>query len=127
LPKEKQMIEWLYIGQLVLSTAAGCLAVILGLAKRKPSNLSLGALAIVELGLVIQFVVSIVLVIMGQRAQSDTVEFFAYLVVALMVPIGAAFWALIERSRWATVVLGVGALTVAVMLVRMQQLWTETF
>jgi hypothetical protein len=127
LPKEKQMIEWLYIVQLVLATAAGCLAVILGLAKRKPSNLSLGALAIVEFGLVIQFVVSIVLVVLGQRAQSDTVEFFAYLVVALMVPIGAAFWALIERSRWATVVLGVGALTVAVMLVRMQQLWTETF
>jgi hypothetical protein len=121
------MIEWLYIVQLVLATAAGCLAVILGLAKRKPSNLSLGALAIVEFGLVIQLVVSIVLVIMGQRAQSDTVEFFAYLVVALMVPIGAVFWALIERSRWATVVLGVGALTVAVMLVRMQQLWTETF
>jgi hypothetical protein len=55
------------------------------------------------------------------------VEFFAYLVVALMIPVGAVFWALIERSRWATVVLGVGALTVAVMLVRMQQLWTETF
>ena len=123
----KTMIDWLYSLQLVLATAAGSLAVILGLAKRKPSNLSLGALAVVELGLVIQLVVSIVLVLMGQRAQSDTVEFFAYLVVALMVPVGAVFWALIERSRWATVVLGVGALTVAVMLVRMQQLWTETF
>jgi len=121
------MIDWLYSLQLVLATTAGSLAVILGLAKRKPSNLSLGALAVVELGLVIQLVVSIVLVIMGQRAKSDTVEFFAYLVVALMVPIGAVFWALIERSRWATVVLGVGALTVAVMLVRLQHLWTETF
>ena len=121
------MIDWLYSLQLVIATAAGSLAVILGLAKRKPSNLSLGALAVVELGLAIQLVVSIVLVLMGQRAQSDTVEFFAYLVVALMVPVGAVFWALIERSRWATVVLGVGALTVAVMLVRMQQLWTETF
>lgn len=121
------MIDWLYSLQLVMATASGSLAVILGLAKRKPSNLSLGALAVVELGLVIQLVVSIVLVIMGQRAQSDTVEFFAYLIVALMVPIGTVFWALIERSRWATVVLGVGSLTVAVMLVRMQQLWTETF
>lgn len=121
------MIEWLYSLQLIVATTAGVLAVILGLAKRKPSNLSLGALALVELGLIVQLVVSIVLVILGQRAQSDTVEFFAYLVVALMVPVGAAFWALIERSRWATVVLGVGALTVAVMLVRMQQLWTETF
>lgn len=121
------MIEWLYSLQLIVATTAGALAVILGLAKRKPSNLSLGALALVELGLIVQLVVSIVLVILGQRAQSDTVEFFAYLVVALMVPVGAAFWALIERTRWATVVLGVGALTVAVMLVRMQQLWTETF
>lgn len=121
------MIEWLYSLQLIVATTAGVLAVILGLAKRKPSNLSLGALALVELGLIVQLAVSIVLVILGQRAQSDTVEFFAYLVVALMVPVGAAFWALIERSRWATVVLGVGALTVAVMLVRMQQLWTETF
>jgi len=121
------MIDWLFSLQLVVATVAGSLAVILGLAKRKPSNLSLGALAVVEIGLVVQLVVSIVLVIMGQRAQSDTVEFFAYLVVALMVPVGAVFWALIERSRWATVVLGVGALTVAVMLVRMQQLWTETF
>lgn len=123
----KTMIEWLYSLQLIVATTAGVLAVILGLAKRKPSNLSLGALALVELGLIVQLAVSIVLVILGQRAQSDTVEFFAYLVVALMVPVGAAFWALIERSRWATVVLGVGALTVAVMLVRMQQLWTETF
>ena len=59
------MIDWLYSLQLVIATAAGSLAIILGLAKRKPSNLSLGALAVVELGLVIQLVVSIVLVLMG--------------------------------------------------------------
>lgn len=121
------MIDWLYSIQLFLATVAGVFAVTLGLARRKPSNWSIGALAVVELGLVIQFAVSIVLVSLGQRAQSDTVEFFAYLIVALMVPIGASFWALIERSRWATVVLGVGALTVAVMLFRMHQLWTESF
>jgi hypothetical protein len=121
------MIDWLYSLQLVLATTAGSLAVILGLAKRKPSNLSLGALAVVELGLVIQLVVSIVLVIMGQRAKSDTVEFFAYLVVAIMVPIGSGFWALVERNRWSTLILGVAALTVAVMLVRMNQIWTGSY
>ena len=36
----------------------------------------------------------------------------------------AIFWALLERSRWSTVVLGVGALSVAVMIYRMFQIWT---
>lgn len=121
------MINWLYESQLWVDTTVGLLSVILGIAKRRPSGVTIGALALVQLGLLIQLVASIVLVIGGARAKADTVEFFAYLIVALMVPLGAAFWALIERSRWSTVVLGVGALTVAVMLVRMQQLWTGTF
>jgi hypothetical protein len=57
----------------------------------------------------------------------DTVEFFAYLLVAIMVPVGAGFWALVERNRWSTVILGVAALTVAIMLVRMNQIWTGSY
>lgn len=121
------MISWLYSSQLFLAVAAGLLTLVLGLAKRKPSGLSIGALAIVELGLLVQLIASIAIVISGERAKLDTVEFFAYLIVALMIPIGAAFWALIERTRWSTVILGVGALTVAVMLVRMNQIWTGTY
>ena len=121
------MISWLYSSQLVLAIAAGSLTLILGLSKRKPSGISIGSLAIVELGLLVQLIASIAMVISGERAKLDTVEFFAYLIVALMIPIGAAFWALIERTRWSTVILGVGALTVAVMLVRMNQIWTGTY
>lgn len=121
------MIAWLYSAQLFLATAVGLLAVILGLAKRKPSGVSIGALALVQLALFIQLVVSIVIVIAGERAKQDTVEFFAYLLVALLIPLGAGFWALIERTRWSTVIIGVGALTVAVMLVRMSQIWTGTY
>lgn len=121
------MIDWLYNSQLFVYTAVGLLAVGLGLAKRKPSGLTIGALALVQLGLLVQLVLSIVLVIGGDRAKQDTVEFFAYLIVALLVPLAAALWALIERTRWSTVVIGVGALTLAVMLVRMQQIWTGTF
>jgi hypothetical protein len=42
----------------------------------------------------------------------------------MLLPIAAGFWALIERSRWSTVILGVAALSVAVMLYRMLQIWT---
>ena len=121
------MIAWLYNAQLFIATAVGLLGLVLGLAKRKPSGLSIGALALVQLALVVQLVASIVIVIAGERAKQDTVEFFAYLLVALLIPIGAGFWALIERTRWSTVIMGVGALTVAVMLVRMSQIWTGSY
>lgn len=121
------MISWLYTAQLFLATAVGLLALIMGLVKRKPSGITISALALVQIALVIQLIASIAIVISGQRAKLDTVEFFAYLIVALMIPIAAAFWALIERTRWSTVIMGVGALTVAVMLVRMNQIWTGTY
>lgn len=118
------MISWLYEAQLWVYVIAGLLSAFLGLIKRKPSGLTIGALALVELGLLVQLVASIVLVVGGVRAKQDTVEFFAYLLVAMLIPAAAALWALIERTRWSTVILGVGALTVAVMLVRMHQIWT---
>ena len=103
--------------------AVGLILLGFGMARRKPSLISLGALAFIQLGLVVQLISSIILVAGGARAKTDTIEFFAYLLVAMIVPLGAAFWALIERTRWSTFVLGVGSLTVAIMLVRMHQIW----
>lgn len=121
------MIPWLYSGQLFIATAGGIICLLLGLARRKPSGLSIGVLAVIQIALVVQLIASIALVISGERAKLDSAEFFAYLIVALMIPLAAAFWALIERTRWSTVIMGVAALTVAVMLVRMSQIWTGTY
>lgn len=114
---------WLLVAQQIVAAAAGSIGVLLGVAKRKPSMVSIGALALVELLLLVQFLLSVVLVAGGERAKTDTVEFFSYLVVALIVPIGAGFWALVERTRWSTMVLGVAGFTVAIMLARMEQIW----
>lgn len=114
---------WLLVTQQVVASAVGSFGLLLGMAKRKPSLISIGALALVELLLAVQFVLSIVLVVGGERAKTDTVEFFSYLVVALIVPIGAGFWAMVERTRWSTMVLGVAGFTVAIMLARMEQIW----
>ena len=118
-----QSTLWFLVTQEIIATAVGVFGLLLGVAKRKPSSLSIGALALVELLLLSQFVLSIVLVAGGARAKTDTVEFFSYLVVALIVPLGAGFWALVERSRWSTMVLGVAGFTVAIMLARMEQIW----
>lgn len=117
------MLEIFFQVQAWAAFAVGVILLGFGMAKRKPSLISLGALAFVEVGLLVQLISSIFMVIGGTRAKTDTVEFFAYLLVALIVPVGAAFWALIERTRWSTFVLAVGSLTVAIMLVRMHQIW----
>ena len=118
-----QSTLWFFVAQEVIAAGVGAFGLLLGMARRKPSLLSLSALGLVELLLLIQLIVSIVLVAGGERAKTDTVEFFSYLVVALIVPIGAGFWALVERTRWSTMVLGVAGFTVAIMLARMEQIW----
>lgn len=118
------MLEWWYLAQFTFAIGSGALLLLLGLVGRPPSGFSLLLTAIIEFGLAMQLVASITLFILGERAVIDTLEFFGYLVVAMMIPVAAAIWAVVERSRWSTVVLGAAALTVAVMLVRMQQIWT---
>jgi hypothetical protein len=121
------MIEWFYLAQLWVAVAAGMFSLTLGAMKKLPSLWSIGSLALVLLGLVAQLVISIFAVVGGQSAARDTVEYFAYLLVAIMVPVGAGFWGLVERNRWSTMILGVASLTVAVMLVRMHQIWTGSY
>lgn len=106
------------------SMAAGLLLIGMGLLGRKPSGFSLSITASVQAGLLVQLVLSIVLVAGGQRAVIDTWEFFGYLLVALIIPVGGAIWALVDRDRWATVIMGASLLVIAVMLVRMDQIWT---
>jgi hypothetical protein len=118
------MLEWGYQFQLAFATISGLFALTLGIFKRPPSWWSVGAVALVEALLLVQLIVSIVLVVQGQQAVGDTVEFFGYIITALIVPPAAIAWAVIERTRWSTLVLGVSGLTVAVMLVRMWQIWT---
>lgn len=118
------MIEWFTWAQVAVAVAAGLLCLVLGLAGRVPNDLALGALAFVELLLLAQLAVAIVAPAFGNHATGSLLEFYTYLVGALLLPPAAAFWALLERNRWSTVVLGVAALAVAVMVYRMLQIWT---
>ena len=118
------MIEWAYQAQFVVALAVGLFCIILGLINRPPSWWSVGSVALVEALLLVQLVGSIVLVASGNQAKGDTVEYFGYIITALIVPPAAVGWAIIDRSRWSTVVLGVSGLTIAVMLARMWQIWS---
>lgn len=118
------MIEWLTIVIIAVAIASGLLCLVLGLSGRAPSDLSLGAMLLVELVLLVQIVVAIVAPLAGNRPTGNGLEFWLYLITALLLPPLAVIWALVERSsRWSTVVLAVAAFAVAVMTYRMGQIW----
>ncbi len=118
------MVEWLYQNQLWFALGSGLLLILMGLIGRVPSGFSIGLAVSVEALLAVQLAVSLGMVIAGARAQVDTWEYFGYLLVALLIPVIGIIWSLVEKTKWSTVVLGAVCLTIAVMLVRMWQIWS---
>lgn len=118
------MIEWFTTVLIVIAAAAGLFCVIAGLAGRRPSDISVGALALIEVLLIAQVVIAIVAPIAGNPPSGDPLEFWVYLVSAVLLPIGGVIWALLDRSRWSTVILGIIAFSIAIMAWRMQVIWT---
>ena len=117
------MIEWFTAVQVIVAVLAGLLCLVVGFIGRPPNDLTLGAVALIELLLVAQLVVTIVAPIVGNEPSGSLGEFYIYLISALLLPAAGGFWALIERTRWSTVVLGVVGLAIAVMTYRMGQIW----
>jgi hypothetical protein len=118
------VIQWYADIEVAVAAAAGVLCLILGLFGRKPGDLTMGAAALVEVMLVAQLVITIVAPFTGNNPTGSLLEFYIYLIVAILLPLIAGFWALVERDRWSTVVLGVACLAIAVMVVRMDIIWT---
>jgi hypothetical protein len=117
------VIEWFTVAQISVAVIAGLLCLGYGFAGRVPADLTLGATLLVELLLIAQLIVAIVAPAVGNPATGSVLEFYVYLISALLVPPLAAIWALTDRSKWSTVVLGVACLAIAVMLYRMGQIW----
>ena len=73
--------------------------------------------------LIVQVVVAIIAPAFGNIAVGDPLEFWMYLIVAMVLPFGAGFWALVDRRRSAHLVLMVVNIAVAVMVYRMLVIW----
>lgn len=118
------MILGFTIAQVAVAVLVGVVAVIAGLAGRRPGDVTVGGMALVLLLLVVQVVVAVVAPFAGDAPRGSALEFWVYLVSAVLIPPAAVFWALVERSRWSTVIMGVAALSVAIMVWRMHVIWT---
>lgn len=118
------MIEWYTWLQIIVAVIAGILCLSLGAAGKIPNDYSLGAVLLVEVLLIVQLVVAVLAPAAGNNPSGSPLEFYTYLVSAIILVPLAGFWGLVERTRWSTVILGVASLAVAIMVYRMLQIWT---
>lgn len=116
------MIDALATTVITVALLLAAWTALLAVRARAPRWGTLIALGGVTLLVLAQAVVAAVLLVRGERP--DAVPAFAgYHVVAVLILPAAAAWAIADRSRWSSVVLTVACLTLAVLTVRMQQIW----
>jgi len=90
---------------------------------RRVGNGLLIELAVAELLILVQLVVAVIAVAIGDRPDS-TLTFLAYAAGALLIlPVGV-FWSQAEKSRSSTLVITIACLAVPVMTARMLQMWS---
>jgi len=59
----------------------------------------------------------------GGRPAGGLATLIGYLIAMPIVPVAAAGWGLLERSRWGPAVIAVAGLVAAVLIVRLHQIW----
>jgi len=79
-------------------------------------------IAALELVLLAQAVAAAARLISGERPEQFA-TFLGYLVTSVLVLPLAVVLSFLERTRWGAVIAGVGALTVAVLTLRLRQVW----
>ncbi len=56
---------------------------------------------------------------------ADPAVFWSYAVASVVIPVGGAFLALTERTRWGAVLAAVTCVVAAVVVLRMHQVWVS--
>ena len=82
----------------------------------------LAALGVVEILLLVEVGI-IVAKLAGGARPASLPTLIGYLCATPLVPVAAAFWGTLERSRWGPAVIAVAGLVAAVLMVRLHQFW----
>ncbi|MQY09402.1 hypothetical protein [Actinomadura macrotermitis] len=110
---------------IAVSLLAAAFSAVTSFRNRPMGRGDLAGLAVLEVLLVVQAVLGFVK-LGGGEGPKDSATFVGYLLAVLLIPAAGAGWGLLERSRWGPGVIVVAGLAVAVMIVRMNQIWSGT-
>jgi hypothetical protein len=104
-----------------LLAAAWCLVTTL---RRRPIGIGeLIAMGVAQALVMAQIVISVGHLVQGQRPQ-ELATFVGYLVAIFIVLPAAAVLARLEPTRWGSLIATIGCLVVAILIVRLDQVWT---
>ncbi|BCJ42670.1 hypothetical protein GCM10010168_05880 [Actinoplanes ianthinogenes] len=92
---------------------------------RAPSRFDLLAMAALSVLAAVLVVVAVIGLFDGSRP-SDTTTFAGYLVTTVAFAPAALWLAKLEPTRWGTLILGVGAVVLPVLVLRLQQIASVT-
>ena len=109
--------------ELALALAVGLAAIGFTIAGQGPNDYTVLGLGLVELAMIGQAIIGGVAPSVGNAPTGSLLEWWMYMVAALLIPPAAIFWSLIERTRWASLILATAALGIAVMVWRMYTIW----
>lgn len=115
------MVDGLAAGLIGLSLLLAVVAGVWAALDRLPPRLHLQGLLVLQVALLVQAV--LVLARVGAW-DGSTGELLGYLAVSVILVPGGMVLALEERTRWGTLVLAAACLTVAVVVVRLQDVWS---
>ena len=108
---------------LVVGLLSTLLCAVAGILKQAPNDITILSVAAVELALLVYLVGSIIRVIAGEPIAGEAWEFWGSLGTALLLPVAAVYWSVLERTRWSNFVLAAVGVTALVMAARMNQIW----
>jgi hypothetical protein len=117
------VVHALAVSLIVVALAFAGLGLVLTALDRRVGLVLLAAAAVGEAGLLTQVIWAVVKLIEGQRPAGGLAVFVGYLIGSLFILPLAAGWGLADRSRWGAAVVTAGFLVMAVLIVRMQQVW----
>jgi hypothetical protein len=89
---------------------------------RRMGAILLGALGVLEILLLVLVGMIVARLISGGHP-ADLAVLIGYLIGIPLIPVAAAFWGALERSRWGPAVAAVAGLVAAVLMVRLHQIW----
>ena len=108
---------------LAVGLVSTAICLIAGILRKAPNDATILSVAAVEVALVVYLVGSVVRVIAGEPIAGEAWEFWGYLATAMLLPLAAIYWAILERTRWSNFVLAAVGVTALVMAARMNQIW----
>lgn len=117
------MIDWLSYLVAAIGAVTALWGVIAAIANRPPQNLQIYWAAVTELAVLVQTVVGFIAIGNG-HGPSEPSTAIGYLIgIVVLMPV-AIFWSLSERTRFSSLVMAIAGVAVAVMSIRLLQIWS---